>query len=433
MSYFEFENMEAGEIFLYFAINMLITGVAYCTIPIISKLTWIKRKGITKSGVQLLVAVNAIGTCILFSVVKYLLWGDLSFTIIPAFIWGFVSYQIIKKGLDFSLKYEDYYKDDDFGFNSQKPILTKSTRDMKLFLESLESDDGREIKWKWKDYIIVNSKKINVYDVKSATDSIRNFGSIYIDSEGDINSEQVPRRFSRKKSHEYIPTLLNDKKESNDRSQIANHEQTKSDLTKSGYSDLIDSDGNSESIHIEKEVTKEIETTDEEFRQAMKEELLNKIFNNKFLKKTNIVNFNEDAGYFEHMYNLYIGNETLNKIKQQNLNTYLTIISAHAFGIGAYIGSKEKILGSSVISFSDYTKNNLWQELKKNDAYETAIKILEIDPEGHYKKVLDKLIMESINSAKTIDLSFASKKERLKIFMKSMYDLGYSFALNKMK
>lgn len=182
---------------MYIIVGLIITGLSYCLIPIILRLTVINHKKVINRGLPLGLAIaNAVvigtGWSILSSVYGY---ERMNFS--PAIIWGTVGYIILRGDMEFkkdSILHSEYCKDCDYGVVENKPIATKNVVDALAIRKKLVSLEGQPIEWKFKTIIYTTcdtgiKHKTEVYEANVGNE----INSYYFDVEAEENSMIAPK------------------------------------------------------------------------------------------------------------------------------------------------------------------------------------------------------------------------------------------------
>ena len=129
---------------------------------------------------------------------------------------------------------------------------------------------------------------------------------------------------------------------------------------------------------------------------------------------------------------LYVSRTTLSKyvdMKDRSFDTYMIVIGAHSFGMGAYVAYCQGKYKKPVDQFSTDEVREVVTEIGKMDVYELALNTLHIPVDSMNKQCLDNIIMTAKNVALEKAGSKIKQKEYLEKYMHTLYNAGITLVM----
>lgn len=94
MSYAEFSNMSTGELFLTFVVSLAVTVLLYCTVPVVLRLTLIKKDKIEYKRITRIAVINSIVVWVIFLFIN----SENVSTFYPPILYFFINRWIMRAG-----------------------------------------------------------------------------------------------------------------------------------------------------------------------------------------------------------------------------------------------------------------------------------------------------------------------------------------------
>lgn len=138
---------------------------------------------------------------------------------------------------------------------------------------------------------------------------------------------------------------------------------------------------------------------------------------------------NDDCGVFEGIYQLHINDPKILALKSMPNDTYLRVCGMHAFGASIWALKKADSMGKALHELNSAEVYGIAQDFGRTDAYELALRALNVPLDSMNKRALDQVIVVALNTLKQKTGSASAEASNLKTYMQVLYNAGVTLLL----
>lgn len=146
------------------------------------------------------------------------------------------------------------------------------------------------------------------------------------------------------------------------------------------------------------------------------------------IKNPELLFLKDDSGILKGLYVQHSTNPQLDRIRQLSVDDYLAVCGMHALGAGIYVSLMQGALNKPVENFSKDDIGKIVRAFQTTDAYELALRALNIPIDSQNKRALDQIYLTALNTAKKEVGAENMTGNNLQTYMQVLFNAGVTLA-----